>query len=119
MEDRGAWRLFWPARVQAEWARTYRFQPTTSDQCSTRAPLHLEFSAETNEGSGKPIRGALLHRTLHHRTLLRQTLSRQTLEEKVRDKTHRDILRLQGLDALGYVAVIDIAAVNFHEILEC
>src|SRR5271170_3078437 len=33
-------------------------------------------------------------------------------------KTHRAILRLQGLDALGNVAIIDVAAVNFHEMLE-
>src|SRR5580658_148496 len=33
-------------------------------------------------------------------------------------KTHRAILRLQGLDALGDVAIIDVAAVNFHEMLE-
>src|SRR5271169_1706833 len=36
----------------------------------------------------------------------------------MRRKTHRDILRLQGLDALGDVAIIDIAAVNLHEMLE-
>ena len=36
----------------------------------------------------------------------------------VRGKTHRAILRLQGLDALGDVAIIDVAAVNFHEVLE-
>src|SRR5580700_2261931 len=33
-------------------------------------------------------------------------------------KTHRAILRLQGLDALGDIAVIDVAAVNFHEMLK-
>src|ERR1700688_5292638 len=40
------------------------------------------------------------------------------LEENVRDKTHRDILRLQRLYALGYAAIIDVAAVYFHEVLE-
>src|SRR5580693_5575292 len=33
-------------------------------------------------------------------------------------KTHRAILRLKGLDALGNVAIIDVAAVNLHEMLE-
>src|SRR5580700_674325 len=33
-------------------------------------------------------------------------------------KTHRAILRLQGLDALGDIAIIDVAAVNLHEMLE-
>jgi hypothetical protein len=37
---------------------------------------------------------------------------------RIRDKTHRAILRLQGLNALGDIAVIDVAAVNFHEVLE-
>jgi hypothetical protein len=39
-------------------------------------------------------------------------------KQRIRDKTHRAILRLQGLDALGDVAIIDVAAVNFHEVLE-
>jgi hypothetical protein len=34
------------------------------------------------------------------------------------NETHRAILRLQGLDALGDVTIIDIAAVDFHEVLE-
>ena len=34
------------------------------------------------------------------------------------NETHRAILRLQGLDALGDVTIIDVAAVNFHEVLE-
>ena len=38
--------------------------------------------------------------------------------EYFRDKTHRAILRLQGLDALGNIAIIDVAAVNLHEVLE-
>jgi hypothetical protein len=36
--------------------------------------------------------------------------------ECFRDETHRAILRLQGLDALGHVAIVDIAAVNLHEV---
>src|ERR1700735_4298677 len=36
----------------------------------------------------------------------------------LRYKTHRAILRLQGLDALGDVAIVDVAAINFHEVLE-
>src|SRR5580704_10611060 len=33
-------------------------------------------------------------------------------------QTHPSILRLQGLDALGDIAIIDVAAVNLHEMLE-
>jgi hypothetical protein len=33
-----------------------------------------------------------------------------------RDETHRAILRLQGLDALGHVAIVDVAAVNLHKV---
>ena len=32
--------------------------------------------------------------------------------------THLCILRLQGFDALGYIPVIDVAAVHFHEMLK-
>src|SRR5580692_8165679 len=39
-------------------------------------------------------------------------------EHSLKGKTHRPILRLQGLDALGDVAIIDVAAVNLHEMLE-
>src|ERR1700721_2682890 len=35
------------------------------------------------------------------------------------DEAHPAILRLPGLDALGHVAIIDVAAVDFHEVLEC
>ena len=31
---------------------------------------------------------------------------------------HRDILRLQSLDALANVPIVDIAAVNFHEVAQ-
>ncbi len=31
---------------------------------------------------------------------------------------HASILRLQGLDPLSHIAIIDVAAVNFHEIIQ-
>src|SRR5580692_12067047 len=40
------------------------------------------------------------------------------VEVTIGGKTHRVILRLQGLDALGNVAIIDVAAVNLHEMLQ-
>jgi hypothetical protein len=33
-------------------------------------------------------------------------------------ETHRDILRLKSLNSLAYIAVIDVAAVNLHKIME-
>src|SRR6266568_7927675 len=36
----------------------------------------------------------------------------------INEKTHRDILRLQGLNALSNIAIIDVAAVNLHEVAE-
>src|SRR5882724_9421291 len=38
--------------------------------------------------------------------------------EKIRDQTHPAILRLQGLNALGDVAIVDVVAVDFHEVFE-
>jgi hypothetical protein len=35
-----------------------------------------------------------------------------------RIETHSGILRLQGLNALGHVPVIDVAAVHFHEMVQ-
>src|SRR5580693_7440683 len=32
--------------------------------------------------------------------------------------THRDILRLQGLNALGNVAIVNVAAIHFHEVAQ-
>src|SRR5258708_19331954 len=36
----------------------------------------------------------------------------------IRDQTHRAILRLQGLNALGDVAIVDVVAVDIHEVFE-
>src|ERR1700679_3935499 len=44
---------------------------------------------------------------------------RRFATKAIGDRTHPTILRLQGLDALGHVAIIDVAAVDFHEVLEC
>src|SRR6202035_367407 len=37
---------------------------------------------------------------------------------QVKDESHRTILRLQGLDALGDVAIVNVAAIDLSEVLE-
>src|SRR6266849_4974996 len=37
---------------------------------------------------------------------------------RIRPQTHQTILRPQGLDALGDIAIIDVAAIDVHEVLE-
>lgn len=37
--------------------------------------------------------------------------------QRKRIKTHPDILRLQGLNALGHIPVIDVAAIHFHKVV--
>ena len=34
------------------------------------------------------------------------------------DKSHRAILRLQGLDALGDITIIDVVTVDIHEVVQ-
>ena len=51
----------------------------------------------------------------HTPWMLRRAISRKCPGG---DKTHPDILRLQGFNALSHIAVVDIAAVNFHEMGE-
>src|ERR1700674_6105714 len=38
--------------------------------------------------------------------------------EIIGEESHRDILRLQGLNALGDIAVVDVAAVDVHEMTQ-
>src|SRR5215469_2217105 len=33
--------------------------------------------------------------------------------------SHRDILRLQSLDALANIPIVDMAAIHFHEVAKC
>lgn len=35
-----------------------------------------------------------------------------------RIETHPDILRLQGLDALGHIPIVDVTAIHFHEMVQ-
>ena len=39
-------------------------------------------------------------------------------KKKIGDKSHRAILRLQGLNALGNVAIIDVGAVDVHKVVQ-
>lgn len=43
-------------------------------------------------------------------------MSNSLAEHKPR--SHPSILRLQGLDALGNIAIVDVAAIDFHEVVE-
>src|SRR5579864_2239578 len=38
--------------------------------------------------------------------------------QRKRIKTHSHILRLQGLNALGHIPVIDVTAIHFHEMVQ-
>src|SRR5208282_1773503 len=38
--------------------------------------------------------------------------------ERIGDNSHRAILRLQGLNALGDVAIVNVGAIDVHEMLD-
>ena len=48
---------------------------------------------------------------------MKTAVARGSREKKLY-KSHLGILRLQGLDALGDIAIIDVAAVDVHEVLQ-
>src|SRR5882672_535408 len=91
---RGARWRFRSALAQAETARRSRFREEAWDRRSV----------------GPPRRGMDRLRRHKPRSLASLGMTGTVGERvRIRDETHRGILRLQGLDALGHVTIIDVA----------
>src|ERR1700678_2665235 len=93
-----------------------RFRRETWNRCSMGAPQR-EWWCKREPGSLASVGTSVLEMTRVPATTSVFGVA-VFLEEGLGDKTHQFILRLQGLDALGDVTIIDVAAVNLHEMLE-